>query len=207
MLVTQPVVSFVFGVVVLFLWAFIAVHEATVKRGWTKTVRLFIVGAGGVALSFVYWGAQLYFWGISGFMKLRGGELNAWSSTYTLQKYSFMNELFFAPHVSRMDQAVGWGPIVTILFLIAIIAFIIAIGRIIDIKRGWLHLHLAAWLALLLYAVFSPSLGLPGFAASRSWAYLAIPLSLFIAQGIAMLYHGMTKTSPYASPSSASSVS
>jgi hypothetical protein len=50
------------------------------------------------------------------------------------------------------------------------------------------------WFLLLLYAVLAPTFGLPGWGASRSWAYLAIPLSILAAEGSFILARSITRS-------------
>jgi hypothetical protein len=97
-LVTQPVVSFVFGVVVLTFVLFLGIHEyarstkGSILQRLPQTSRAFITGAGGFLLSFIFWGAQLIRWGVSGFQSMGGEQKGGgWISTYTLQKYSLWN--------------------------------------------------------------------------------------------------------------------
>ena len=200
-LVTQPVISFVFGLVVLGLVALVFMHELLQRKKskrladrFPQTINGFIVGAAGVALSFVFWGAQLFKWGISGFIKLRGGELTSgWGGSYALQKYSIWNDAINAPMASRIDQATGWGFIVSLCVIAAIVAIILTSRRTLNIKRGWLHIHLLVWFLILLYAVFAPTFDLPGWASSRSWAYLAIPLAFLATEGVFILLNSITR--------------
>ena len=200
MMVTQPVVSFLFGIVVILAALATFAHETTGKGAWTQryaqTLHVIIAGAGGLALSFVFWGAQLAKWGITGFLQLRGGELPGsgagWSSGYALQAYS-LGELLFPPHASRMDQATGWGLAVTLALLLAFVLIALSWRKTLTPSKGWMHLHLLAWFLLLAYMVFAPSLGLPGYGSSRIWPELAMPLALLATEGTFILAASVSK--------------
>jgi len=198
-LVTQPVVSFVFGIVVLMMVGIIFFHEslnATWKRHsiiaqFPKTKAAFTIGFFGVMTSFLYWGAQIWKWGIGGITQTKGGEITTgWAGQYALQTYTF-NEIFFPPNASRIDQAIGWGSVLTILIILTLLVFFILARKTINPQKGWLHLHLLVWFMLLAYAVFAPSFGLPGWGSSRSWAYLAIPVALLTTEGAFMIINGI----------------
>lgn len=191
-LVTQPVVSMIFGVSVLVLVACIALHEAVAKRGpakkrFTQTISAFIIGAGGVAFSLLFWGAQVFKWGIDGIFGTKGGEFSGgWASAYAMQQYRFA-EVFFPPSSSRIDQAIGWGPVITLLAAITIIIFLVLWTRSTGIKKDWRYVHMMIWFLALCYIVFAPSFGLPSWGTSRMWVSLAIPLAAVCATGAYIL--------------------
>jgi hypothetical protein len=193
-LVTQPVVSFIFGITVLLLVFFVFMHEWRLGKGWTQTKTAFIVGASGVAVSFLFWGTQIIKWGgISGLMSIKGSEFRTgWVGDYALQKYGLM-ETIFAPHSSRIDQAIGWGPIITFCLVLGLIMVVLSAKRTLMPKKGWVHLHLIAWFIFMFIIVFSPSFGLPGWGSSRMWPELAIPLVLLATEGTFILVSSLTK--------------
>jgi len=116
LLVTQPVVSMMAGVVLLLLLVFVFVEEAGEAEGLRassipRTLRLLTVGVGGVNLSLLFWGAQVAKWGIAGIARLKGAELTTgWQNDYALRHYTLDETLF--PHPTKIDQATGWGPVV-----------------------------------------------------------------------------------------------
>lgn len=189
-LVTQPVVSFVFGITVALLAAAVFLHDLTTRKGpagkrFARTASVLIAGAGGLALSFAYWGVQLAKWGLDGILAAKGGELTGggWAGAYALQRYTF-SEVFFPPHASRIDQAVGWGPVLTIALVAGIIAMLLLLPRMLRKETGWAAPHMLLWFLLLAYATFAPSFGMPGWGSHRTWAYMAIPLAAVTAVGI-----------------------
>ena len=70
--------------------------------------RSFVAGTaaigGGFALSFLYWAAQIFKWGIDGFLHLRGAEFKTgWVGEYALQKYNFWNEVINYLYFTRIE--------------------------------------------------------------------------------------------------------
>ena len=217
-LVTQPVVSLVFGITVLLLFLVVVLHEALSKhegakhentkraRGRTgagllprfpKSWSLFMVGLGGVVLSMLFWGAQLLKWGLSGIAGLEGGELQtAAASGYTIQKYALAD--IFLPwwmpssFSSRVDQAVGWGVAITVLLCLAIIMLLVTARKTLHPRRDWTGLHAALWFLLMMYLVFAPSFGLRSFWTSRAWPLLAIPLAIIVTMGVFILINSFS---------------
>ncbi len=208
MLVTQPVVSLVFGVTLLLLVAFVFLHELTQPKGkksktsiktllarFPESVNGLAVGAGGLLLSFiVYWIPQILKWTWAGFLKLRGAELTTgWGGAYALQTYNLWTEVINAPMAGRIDQPVGWGLALTVILVLGVIAILASGARTLNPRKGWRHLHLLLWSALLTYAILAPSFGLPGWGASRTWAYLAIPLVMLAAEGASIIARSITR--------------
>jgi hypothetical protein len=185
MMVTQPVVSFVFGVVWALLVACVLAYERGEKRPaqpflQSLTGRGLLVGASGVALSLVYWGAQVFKWGADGIAGLKGNEVTAgWMSDYALQQVHFWSVVFPGPADSRIDQATGWGPAVTVALAAGLLVQLVTVS-----PRRWRGLHLLLWFAVLAYVVFAPSFGLPAWGSARAWAYLAIPLAMLTTEGV-----------------------
>jgi hypothetical protein len=182
LLVTQPVVSMMAGVVLLLLLVFVFVEEAGEAEGLRassipRTLRLLTVGVGGVNLSLLFWGAQVAKWGIAGIARLKGAELTTgWQNDYALRHYTLDETLF--PHPTKIDQATGWGPVVAGALLLGLIAAALA-----AIQSGRAR-HLLAWFAVLFYVVFAPTFGLPSWGSDRTWAYLAVPVALLASSGI-----------------------
>jgi hypothetical protein len=184
MMVTQPVVSFVFGVVFVLLLASVLLDETRKAGHFTMgacrgTARGLLVGASGLATSFLYWGAQLAKWGLQGIVDRKGDEITtSWVTEYALRRAS-LREAVFPPTMTRIDQATGWGLAATVALLAGLFASAIAVSQ----KRSR-SLHLLVWFLLLAYGLFAPSLGLPAWGASRFWAYLAIPVALLASEGV-----------------------
>jgi hypothetical protein len=206
MMVTQPVVSFVFGVMIILLACVVFLHE--LMKGFGKdimksqTATVIIVGAGGLVLSFLYWGAQIFKWGISGIVALKGGEIGGgWGSSYALQSYPIRgwtgNILLFPPHQTMIDQAIGWGLVVTFALLAGIILIAIFWRKLLSPKAGWTHLWLLLWFAVIAYATFAPSFGMPGWGSSRMWAYLAIPVTIIATEAVFIIAGSFTKSYAY----------
>ncbi|MDD9954358.1 MAG: hypothetical protein OXR66_08560 [Candidatus Woesearchaeota archaeon] len=197
-LVTQPVVSFLFGLVVLLLVFLLFLHEYTKNKGSflkriPKTKEAFIVGALGVATSFLFWGVQLLKWGVSGISGQKSGELSTgWGGAYALQQYT-LTDIIFAPHNSRIDQAIGFGWVISLLLVLSIIVFFLARSKVFSLKKHWRYIHIFIWFLVLAYLVFAPTLGLPGWGSSRFWAYLAIPLALLVTEGTFILLNSISK--------------
>jgi hypothetical protein len=183
-MVTQPIVSFVFGVVlVLFLGSLFWQEAREAGRvsleACRRSVRGLLLGAAGLALSFLYWGPQLAKWGLRGIFDLKGDEVTRKGlSTYALPHYT-LAETVVPPISTRIDQATGWGLAVTIALLAGLVASVRALPA-----RGSRSLHLLAWFFVLAYAVFAPSVGLPAWASSRAWAYAAIPVAVLATEGV-----------------------
>ena len=204
MMVTQPVVSFVFGVTLILLVLFLFLYELAQPKAkkqkilarFPKTVNGLIVGAGGLLASLVlYWIPQLIKWTWVGILKLRGAEFTSgWGGDYALQAYDIWTQVVNAPMNGRIDQAVGFGIVLTAALALGTLAIIATAQRTLNPKRGWRHLHLLLWFLLLLYAVLAPTFGLPGWGASRTWAYLAIPLALLAAEGSFILARSASKS-------------
>jgi hypothetical protein len=193
-LVTQPVVSFIFGITVLLLVLFVFLHEWQARKGWTRSINGFIVGAGGVAVSLLYWGWQIIRWGgINKMLAIKGSEFKTgWVGSYALQKYGLM-ETIFAPNSSRIDQAIGWGPVITLCLVIGFVMVLLSAKRTLVPKKGWVHIHLLIWFIFMFIIVFSPSFGLPGWGSSRMWPELAIPLVLLATEGTFILVSSLSK--------------
>jgi len=209
MMVTQPVVSFAFGVMLLLLVVFVALHEfvqpkpkksstglRALMARFPKTVNGLIVGAGGLLVSLVlYWIPQVIKWTWAGFLRLRGSELTTgWGGDYALQRYDLWTQVVNAPFGGRIDQATGWGIVLTLTLALGILALIANAKRTLNVRKGWRHVHLFVWFLLLTYAVLAPTFGVPGWGTSRSWAYLAIPLALLAAEGAFMIARSITKS-------------
>ncbi len=209
MMVTQPVVSTVFGVTLFLLVALIAAHELMQPKAkktvagfkgilarFPKTVAGLIVGAGGLALSLIgYWIPQIIKWTWAGFLRLRGGELTSgWGGDYALQSYKIWTEVINPPMGGRIDQAIGWGLVLSVTLLLGILVILATGKRTLNLRKGWRHIHLLIWTALLTYAVLAPTFGMPGWGASRTWVYLAIPLAFLAAEGAFILTRTLTKS-------------
>jgi hypothetical protein len=185
MMVTQPVVSFVFGVVFVLLLASVLLDETRKAGHFTigacpGTATGLLVGAGGLATSLLYWGAQLAKWGVQGIIDRKGDEITtSWVTEYALRQATLQDTLFPPTTTSRMDQETGWGLGVTIALLAGLIASAIAGSQ----KRSR-SLHLLVWFLVLAYALFAPSFGLPAWGASRFWAYVAVPVALLATEGV-----------------------
>jgi hypothetical protein len=194
LIVTQPVVSAMAGGVFLLLVIFVFAREAAEADGsqissFPQTVRTLVIGASGAALSLLYWGPQIAKWGIGGMMRLKGDELSTkWQSAYSLRHYTLDETLF--PHVTKSDQATGWGVVVAAGVLLGLVALALRP------KDDWRPLHLFAWFAALFYIVFAPSFGLPSWGSDRAWAYLAVPVALLASEGIFALAALLGKDTP-----------
>jgi hypothetical protein len=192
MMVTQPVVSFVFGLVFGLMVVHLSVDEAADAGSWrlaslAKTRRAVFVGAAGLATSCLYWGAQLATWGLSGILVVKGSELTTgWAGKYALTRTTLAETVF--PQMGRIDQATGWGPVVTLGLLVGLACAwtVVTAHRRAGTgsSRSWVHAHLIVWFLLLSYAAFAPSFGLPAWGTARSWAYLAIPVALLTTEGV-----------------------
>ncbi len=200
MLVTQPVVSFVFGVVVLLLLATLLAHELASSgkdKGFLsrvpRTARGVVVGTCGVALSMAFWGAQLAGLGAGGIVGAKGSEFTSgWAGGYALQRYG-LSEILFPPLEGRIDQATGIGLVLALLALAGICIIVALRKRTLSPAREWRHAHMLLWLLPLAYLVFAPTLGLPGWGSSRAWAYMAIPLALVATEATFIIAQSAAK--------------
>jgi len=193
-LVTQPVVSFFMGIIIILMLVLIFLYEHTQKkRTYKQTKNAFIAAAGGFVLSFVYWGAQIWKWSFSGIFGAKGGELSGgWASGYALQKYA-IKDIIFAPSSSRIDQAIGFGLVTFILLVLGVILIFVLWRKTFSVKRDWRHIHMLLWLTLFSYMVFAPTFGFPGWGSSRMWVQLAIPIAIVATEGAFILVNGITK--------------
>jgi hypothetical protein len=189
MMVTQPIVSFVFGVAFLMLIASLFLDEARKAERVTlaacpRTVRAVLIGAAGLATSFLYWGAQIAKWGLGGIVGLKGDEVTAKGvNAYALQAYS-LKDVLFPTGNARIDQGIGWGLAVSAALLAGLVASVLAMTRARGARARWQPLHLVTWFLFLAYAVFGPSLGLPAWGTCRAWGYAAIPVALLATEGV-----------------------
>ena len=202
MLVSQPVVSLIFGIVVLLAVGLIFLQEAlTTKKNKKFTERFklttagFIVGALGVALSMLYWGKQFVIYGLRGVLSLHGDvtsdNVSGWV-TQAAQPYTW-NNLFFPPHSSRIDQAIGWGPVIFTLFLIGLVFIALTWRKTLKPSNDWHYIHLLIWMVMLAVPTFSFLFGLPGIGATRFWGYMAIPFVLLATEGTFILINSIAK--------------
>lgn len=193
-LVTQPVVSFIFGCSVLLMFVFVLLRDSlnNKKSVWTKRFaesrRIFIAGLGGVLISCIYWFEQLFRWGLGGIFAKKGGELTSgWASAYTLQVYA-LKDIIFAPYGSRIDQAVGWGPWICLLLIIGLFIIFLTRAKTLNISKEWRYYHTLIWFFVIAYILFAPTLGVPGgWGSGRMWAYLAFPLAIIVTEGAFLL--------------------
>ncbi len=189
LLVTQPVVSLMAGGVLILLVGCIFLYERALapnagRGAFPMTMRGLAVGAGGLLLSLLFWGAQLAKWGLSGMLGIKGGEFTTkWQDAYTLRHYTLSQTIF--PEPDMIDQPTGWGPVVTLALCVALLTYgIRQITRREPSKRRFMDLHLLLWFAPLCYLVFAPSFGLPAWGTSRAWGYLAVPVALLATEGV-----------------------
>jgi hypothetical protein len=184
MLVTQPVVSFCFGVVLLLFVAAVVVHDPAPEEATFSARRGFVVGAAGFALSLLFWGRQFVKWGIGGIVAAKGKELTVnWQSKAALLRVTFGDVLFPPTLRARIDAPVGWGLVVA-LALLAGIGY--SIAEIVDVRRRVLseRLHLLAWFFPMAYLGFAPALDLPAWGSARMWAYMAVPVAFLATEGL-----------------------
>jgi hypothetical protein len=188
LMVTQPVVSIMGGMVLILLVGCLFLHERGLSpRGgiaaFPQTVRGFAVGAGGLLLSLVYWGAQVAKWGPSGIFGMKGGEFtNKWTDVYAGRSYSLEQLLF--PKGDMIDQPSGWGPVLTLALIVGVLEYVIRqVTPRGPSQRAFTDLHLLVWFLLLFYLVFAPVLDLPAWGSWRAWAYLAFPVALLATEG------------------------
>ncbi|MBR9703530.1 hypothetical protein GOV10_05805 [Candidatus Woesearchaeota archaeon] len=202
MLVTQPVVSFFFGLVILLHAGLVLAKDLLGKKRKEKKKknkmlwpRALLVGASGVGVSLLFWGSQVIKMSVGGIFRSKGGEISGgsgWSSSYALQKYT-LQEVLFPPHSSRIDQAIGWGWVLVLILVITIAIIIFKYRRTLNINKEWRFIHLFVWFGFLFYLVFAQSFGLQGWGSSRVWPYLAIPLALLVAEGVFILAKSISK--------------
>ncbi len=189
-MVTQPVVSFFTGVVIILIFILYTIRE------WKRLKRakeVFLLGLSGFALSFAYWGAQIIKWSVRGISEQKGGEITGgWYQPYTLQKYA-LKDIIFAPYSSRIDQATGFGLVVSLLLLAGIVLLFLFWKKTLNPKKEWRYAHTLIWFLLLAYLVFAPSIGLFGWGSSRLWAQLAIPLAVIATEGAFIIVTSITK--------------
>ncbi|MBR9700783.1 hypothetical protein GOV11_02870 [Candidatus Woesearchaeota archaeon] len=200
MMVTQPIVSAVFGIMMIFLFITLSIRDLISRKLSDETKRVFMAGLLGILVSMIFWAEQLATFGISKILELRGGQVSfseatGWSSAYAMQKYS-LSEFIFATDAGRIDQAtgIGWG--VAILLVITIIIYFLNFKKITNLKKNWRYTFLIAWFTLLLMGVFAATwkLSIPGPA--RNWAYFAIPLALIVTDGLFILLKSVRKLKP-----------
>jgi hypothetical protein len=221
MLVTQPVSSFLFGVLLIIFVLVLLVRELTGtaatdlehgtdakhaahaaksharKRETVATShphflarlplasRVFLIGAGGLALGSLYWIFQLVRHGFAEFMRLRGREVaidGPWLSGYSAVKYSLL-DITSNIDQSRIDQAHGWGWGIFILVVLSLIVVALAYRKVTARDGGWRYPLLLTMFLFFFYVVFAPTFGLPSMGASRAWPYLAFAVALLIGEG------------------------
>jgi hypothetical protein len=189
LMVTQPVVSLMAGVVLILLAAALYLHERDFGAGdgalrWQGTRRAFVVGAGGLAASLLFWGAQLAKWGVSGIFGAKGDEFTSkWTDVYAGRGYTLQQLVF--PQADTIDQPSGWGLVVTLALAAGAIAYSArVVGSRGSPRPAFTDLHLLAWFGLLFYVVFAPVVELPTWGSWRAWAYLAVPVALLATEGV-----------------------
>jgi hypothetical protein len=207
LMVTQPVVSLMAGVVLIgillaLLWQELPAAKRFDATSLPASARMLVVGAAGLAVSFVYWGAQLAKWGLHGIFALKGDEFTTgWQDAYSLRQTTLAATIFPTGESDRIDQPVGWGLVVALALAIGLadrlLRLLIPLARS---KRAWTDLHLVFWFAALAYVVFSPSLGLPAWGSARAWAYLAIPVALLATDGVFLLARLLGRSHPRLEP-------
>jgi hypothetical protein len=201
LMVTQPVVSLMAGTVLILLVGCVFLRERALAPdtrvgSFPMTARGLAVGAGGLLLSLLYWGAQLAKWGLSGMLGVKGDEFTTkWQDAYTLRQYTLSQTIF--PQPDMIDQPTGWGPVVTVALCVALWSYALRqLKRHEPAKRSFTDLHLLLWFAPLFYLVFAPSFGLPAWGSSRAWGYLAIPVALLATEGVFLVASWSSARSP-----------
>jgi hypothetical protein len=202
LMVTQPVVSLMGGVVLLLLVATMFLEElgeaeTFALRLFPRSARGVLVGAAGLAGSFLYWGEQLAKWGISGIVGLKGDEFtDKWHDAYAMGHTTLLRSLFPSAK-DTIDQPTGWGPVV----VLALCAGVVACGHRLARALGgratsFRDAHLLVWFFLLLYIVFAPRFDLPSWGSARAWAYLAIPVALLATEGVFVVARAAVALNP-----------
>ena len=153
----------------------------------------FLPGIIGMIVSFIfYWlpilikyGVQLTLDGIglfSGLFSTSAETIVADTSGGLV--YGF-TDFMFAPLVSKMDQPIGWGIILFILVSLTILIFLINYKKI---KKISYLVAILFWLGFCFLGVQGNAMPIKLFP-HRFWAFLAIPVSLLVAEGFFLIYN------------------
>jgi hypothetical protein len=186
MMVTQPVVSVCFAVVLLLFIALVLVHDRASQADGSRARSGLVVAAGGFLLSLLYWGRQVARWGLVGILSSKGKDLlTTWHSDPALLQVPLADALF-PPIQARIDAPVGWGIVVALALLVGI-GSCVADVVVLRMRASPERTHLLGWFLPLAYLGFAPALDLPAWGSARMWAYMAVPVAFLATEGIFLL--------------------
>ena len=96
-------------------------------------------------------------------------------------------DFFIAQKTNMINAPIGWGFIITLLLIFAIVMIFFNYKKLIEQQHYWVTI-LLVWFVLTFLGINSDTFNLPiGMAGFRIWMLLAIPVSILSAKGLLML--------------------
>lgn len=189
-LVTHPFVAVLFGVFyfVFVLWYFFWLEKknSTNIFSWNPFAQSFLIGFLGVLFSFFYWGQQLFRHGLNAVLYSHTGGFGGVATVslrdvgqtaadlYINPAYS-LSDFLIAPIFTKIDQPTGFGVVV---FLLAVFAIIFILWNYKEyLAKEKMHFIVFAWFVLTFLGLLGGHLPF-SILTHRFWAYVSIPLAI-----------------------------
>lgn len=192
-MVAHPVVSLITGVIITILLLVNMVLGISHKNNCVKAKWIFIAALLGLLLGMLFWGQQVYKYGITTVLTKHSGGLaghstfgtpDALSAAYINPSYNFTT--IVTPQLQdTIDQQKGYGIITSMLTVLGVVLLILSIIRTDENREA--NIAVLLWFSLMVVGLLGPHFGV-GILTHRFWAYLAFPLA--IVAGYALVLAG-----------------
>jgi len=186
---TQPSGAVIF--IIMFVGCFFA--NVLTNGFWSEIDSIMVMIIGG-AVAGVYWFVMLMNYGFDGLMKGVGFYTDMVSGvgadTSSGVIYSF-KDFFLPPILSRMDQPIGLGPVITIILLFSLVYILIRTKII--LRQNYITLS-CIWFLITLLGVQGNALPWK-LMPHRFWVFLAIPVSMICGYGFIKFIYMFKKKS------------
>jgi hypothetical protein len=190
-MISQPVVSLVVGllIILLFLLYLVAGFFGNVEKKESHkklAFTVFVVGALGLALSFLFWGQQIALYGVGEVLVGHDGGLTPYVkigtddskySEYTLganSKYD-ISTILTSKSSDNIDQQKGFGFFAFVFASLGLLCLAHHIWR----NKKIIELFVFFWFISMFAGLIGPYFGM-SILVNRFWAFLSIPLALLV---------------------------
>jgi len=195
--ITQPSTAFIFG---LFLIIRYATKFAICRKSFdllpkNRLIYSFLLQLCALLLSIaLFWGPMFALYGYEVTGQHIGFIGKSLSGTSGGTIYS-LNEIVFAPLVSKMNQPTGIGIVVSLLLFGSLIFYLINIKKIIKQKKDYIIFNIF-WLIVCLAGIEGNALPVQLFP-HRFWVYLAIAVAVLVGNFLFILYNSLKKINKF----------
>jgi len=196
-LVSQPSSAAIFGIMLGLFWVCRIIIESFQKGKvciWEDNKYFIIAGVGALFISMIYWiptlikfGLNITFQGIGLFTGLFSTQAKTIDVDTSGGLIYSIKDFFFAPLVSKMDQPIGWGPLIFIIVIFTVFMFLINYKKL---KTNNYALITLIWFIFCLLGTEGNMLPIKLFP-HRFWVFLAIPVALLCAEGLSIIYNSL----------------